>query len=505
MQHLIILPILLPLLTGVLLLLPPLHGFRLRQRLVSTGSALLLLVVGSLLLVISDQEPARFYALGNWQPPMGIVLVHDRLSSLVLVLTAFLAFASLLYACAGDDEDGAYFHPLFQFQLMGINGAFLTGDLFNLFVFFEVLLMASYALLIHGNGKARTRASLHYVILNLVGSALFLFALGILYGSLGSLNMADMALKIQQLPANKAPLVAVGGLMLLVVFGLKSALLPLQFWLPRTYAAAAAPVAALFAIMTKVGVYAILRVFGLLFGEHAGPLAGLGMDWLWPLALLTIAVGAVGVLASQDLRHLTAQLVLVSVGTLLAALALQRHAATSALLYYLVHSTLITAALFLLADVIARQRGRACDRLIASRRMPQGTLLGSLFFIATMAVVGLPPLSGFVGKLLLLQSAHSPNEMLSYWPLVLVAGLCSLIALTRAGSTLFWRGSGEPMPSAETLFPTQLIAIGLLLLAMPLLAVLGGPVSAFTQATATQLHATDHQIRALLPAAGGAP
>ena len=255
MAHLPILPILLPLITGALLLLPPFQNTMPRQRLLALVSAFIQVVVAWTLLNTVNTEGTQLYVLGDWQPPFGIVMVADRISTLLVLLTTVLFAGALLYSCAGHDKGGQYFHPLFMFQVMGVNGAFLTGDAFNLFVFFEVLLIASYALLIHGGGKQKTQSALHYVILNLIGSSLFLFGLGILYGTLGSLNIADMAMRIRELEGGEAILAKVGGLLLLLVFGLKAALLPLHFWLPKTYSSASAPVAALFAIMTKVGVF----------------------------------------------------------------------------------------------------------------------------------------------------------------------------------------------------------------------------------------------------------
>ncbi|MFW6345070.1 MAG: proton-conducting transporter membrane subunit, partial [Halomonas sp.] len=295
MSHLIVLPVVLPLVAGLLLLFQRQGGVRVK-RLVSVGATLVLLLVGIALVARAAGGEVTYYALGDWQPPFGIVLVLDRLSALMVLLTAVLALGAVVFACAGDDARGSNFHGLFQWQLMGINGAFLTGDLFNLFVFFEVLLLASYALLLHGGGRDRIMAGVHYVVLNLAGSSLFLIAVGILYGATGTLNMADMATRLAELPAEREGLVMAGGLMLLVVFGLKAAILPLYFWLPKAYAAAPAPVAALFAIMTKVGIYAILRVYSLVFGEAAGPLANLEQDWVWWLALATLVAAGAGIL-----------------------------------------------------------------------------------------------------------------------------------------------------------------------------------------------------------------
>ena len=224
--------------------------------------------------------------------------------------------------------------------------------------------------------------------------------MGTLYGLTGTLNMADMAQKIAMADAERAPLLAAAGLLLLVVFALKAALLPLYFWLPRAYAAASAPVAALFAIMTKVGIYSILRVYTLVFGDAAGELANLAQAWLWPLALATLGLGAIGALAARTLQGLLAYLVVVSAGTLLAGVALGSERALAASLYYLLHSTWIAGGLFLLADLVARQRGDKAGDLVQGPALQNPRLLGGAFFIGAIAVAGLPPLSGFFGKII---------------------------------------------------------------------------------------------------------
>ena len=481
MSHWPILPILLPLFAGALLLILPSHE-RLK-RTVSLLATLALLPLSLYLLQLADDGQLRVYALGDWQPPFGIVLLVDRLSALLLLATAVLAVAALLYALRGDDRLGPRFHALFQFQLLGINGAFLTGDLFNLFVFFEILLIASYALLLHGQGAERVRAGLHYVVLNLTGSALFLIALGMVYGASGTLNMADLSARVAQASGDQVPLLAAAGLLLLLVFALKAALLPLYFWLPRAYAAASAPVAALFAIMTKVGIYAILRLATLMFGAGAGELAHLTQAWLWPLALATVALGAVGVLAARSLQMLLAYLVVVSAGTLLAAVASGTPQAHAAGLYYLLHSTWVAGGLFLLADLITRQRGDKGGALEPGPALQHPALLGGLFFFGAVAVIGLPPLSGFLGKLLLLQAQPS----LALWAVLLLGGLTVLVALSRAGSTLFWRVGLSSLDSAE-LDRGRLAACLLLLACALLLVLLAAPLLDYAQAAAAQLH-----------------
>ncbi|NLQ17389.1 monovalent cation/H+ antiporter subunit D [Marinomonas sp. M1K-6] len=499
MQHLSIFPVLIPLLFGALMLLPPISRNIQSQRIASIVGTLLLLVSSAFLLYQVNNQGVQLYALGGWQAPYGIALVVDKVSSLLVLLTSFLAFTIMLYAVAGQDKGGAYFHPLFMFQIMGINGAFLTGDIFNLFVFFEVLLIASYALLIHAGGKQKTQAAMHYVILNLVGSSLFLFGLGILYGTLGTLNMADMAIKVGQLEGETATLAKTGSLLLLVVFGLKAAMLPMHFWLPKTYASATAPVAALFAIMTKVGIYSIFRVYTVIFGDNAGELANIATPWLWPLALLTITMGSIGVLASPSIRTLSANLVIVSSGSLLACAAINSEAATSAALYYLVHSTLASAGLFLLADVVARQRGKAEDRFVHSRPFVQPKLLGFAFAISALALIGMPPLSGFVGKIMILQATQSNAQTMWVWPLLLIGSLAALITFSRAGTTLFWRHNGTMATSAEPAKTAEIISIAMLLLASPVLVLLGGDISEFTQQAAFYLHDIQSSAYDLLP------
>lgn len=502
MQHLIVFPIVLPLVAGILLLYQR-QGLVRYKRVVSVVATVLLLLVTIALLRQAASGEITYYALGDWQPPFGIVLVLDRLSALMLLLTAVLAVGAVVFACAGDDEKGSNFHGLFQWQLLGINGAFLTGDLFNLFVFFEVLLLASYALLLHGGGKARIQASVHYVVLNLAGSSLFLIAVGVLYGATGTLNMADMAIRVAQLPPEREGLVTAGALMLLVVFGLKAAILPLYFWLPKAYASAPAPVAALFAIMTKVGIYAILRVYSLIFSDSAGSLEALEQPWVWWLSLGTLAVACIGVMAARDLRLLVAYLVLVSVGTLLAGIGIRSPQAVSALLYYLIHTTLITGGLFLLAEMIGLQRGKAGTRLVKGRPMVQGAALAMLFFIGAIAVAGIPPFSGAIGKALMLNAAEG-TQRLWLWPLLLLTSLASLVALSRAGSTLFWRSQRGNI-SGSPLSYRQWFGVIWLFSAAPLLVVLAGPVSSYTQATADQLANPQVLIRTLLPDAGDAP
>lgn len=485
MQHLPILPILIPMIGGIITMLPWLVTRWLPIRLVSM---LTLLATLASVVALAWQPGVLVYQLGNWDAPFGISLVADNVASVMLLVTALLAIPAMLYSFAGIDQQGSFFHPLFLFQIMGINGAFLTGDLFNLFVFFEVLLIASYSLLIHGGGKAKTQAAIHYVVLNLVGSSCFLIGLGLIYASSGTLNMADLALKVSAIEGDQAILLQAGALMLFLVFALKAAALPLHFWLPNTYAAASAPVAALFAIMTKVGLYAIWRVFIGIFGNQAGELANFIAPWIWPAAILTMLVAIIGTFAAYSLRRLAGQLVIASVATLLFAIALNNPAATAAGLYYLAHSTFASAALFLVADMISHQRGKADDRFVPSRPLYNLRALGGLFFVVAIALIGMPPLAGFIGKFAILQAATNVSEMVWLYPLLLVASLATLISFSRAGSVIFWKHTGSKSAASSAMQWPQLTAVALLITLNVCMVVWAGVIFEPLTAVAEQLH-----------------
>lgn len=504
MSHWAIAPVLLPWLAGIVLILASRTDLAWRRG-VSVTSALVQLGLALALAVEVSDGDILVYALGNWPAPFGIVLVVDRLAAWMLAITAFLALFVLLYAIRGDDAAGSHFHSLFQLQLFGLNGAFLTGDLFNLFVFFEVLLIASYGLLLHGGGRRRTRAGLHFVTVNLIGSTLFLFAAGALYGVLGTLNMADLAVKIAAAPPENAPLARAAGLLLFAVFALKAALLPFYLWLPAAYGHASAPVAALFAIMTKVGAYGILRVYPLMFGASAGGSARLIEPWLLPLALATLVVGMAGAMASARLRQQIAYLVVASVGSLLVAFGLDDGPGIAAGLYYLPHTTFATAALFLLADAIARRRGELGDRLEPGPAVAGAGVLGGLFLVAAVAVAGLPPLSGFIGKFLTLRAALAHPGWPWIMALVLTAGLLGIVTLARTGSLLFFRASSPETPVAPEPWPAlgREIApvVGLLLLGVGL-TLAAGVFAGATRSIAEQVLRPQLYIQAVLKPGG---
>ncbi|MCS6778232.1 MAG: monovalent cation/H+ antiporter subunit D [Geminicoccaceae bacterium] len=503
MTHWIVAPVVLPALLAAFIVLAARFDLVLQRTLSIAGTAALLAIALGLFALAADGTP-RAYLLGNWPAPFGIVLVLDRLAALMLVLTQILALSVVLYAAAGWDRQGRHFHALFQFQLMGVNGAFLTGDIFNLFVFFEVLLIASYGLFLHGAGAARLVAGFKYVTVNLVASTLFLFAVGTIYAVTGTLNMADLALKAGQIGPEQAGLLRTGVALLLVVFAVKAALVPLHLWLPGTYGVACAPVAALFAIMTKVGAYAILRVHFMVFGAEGSPAWGLAEPWVVPAAVATLLLGTLGLLAAGTVQRLAAYSVIASMGTLLLILAMPGTGATAATLYYLLHSTLAAGALFLLADLVAERRGAVRDALVAAPAFPQLDLLAGGFLLAAVASAGLPPLSGFLGKLWILGSVQAHPAWPWLWAAVLVTSLLAILAFARAGSLLFWRSiaieaplAADP-PAARTLPVLPLVATGALLAVPVLLAAFAGPVARGLEATAVQLHERHGYIEAVL-------
>ncbi len=537
LQHLVVAPVLLPLATAALMLLlgTRRRGIKAGLNLLSTVAGLVLAVL--LLRRVDVGDAAQAFALylpGNWPVPFGIVLVADRLSALMAVLAGSVALASLLYALARWHQAGVYFHVLFQLQLMGLYGAFLTGDLFNLFVFFEVLLAASYGLLLHGDGTARVRAGLHYIAINLVASLMFLIGVALLYGVAGTLNMADLSMKLRMIPESDRGLLHAGASILAIAFLAKAALWPLNFWLPPAYAAASAPVAGLFAILTKVGVYAVLRLWTLCFPIGAGASAMFGSEVLVWGGLATLAFGSVSMLASQQLSRLAGYSVIASSGTLIAALGFNQPALSSGALFYMASSTLAGCALFLLVELLerARQVEVAPPQLDDSREAlpffvdaepPAGTnldddeealtgraipaalaFLGVAFTVCTLVVAGLPPLSGFVAKLSMLTTLLYLQEGAGWvlFTLLIVSGLAAVTALLRVGMRHFWTLQARPAPRLRII---ETLPIGLLLLGCVLLALQGDPALRYMRHTADTLHQPGRYIDAVLSARPVAP
>ncbi len=510
MNHWIVAPIVLPAILAPFIIMVLRYHLDL-QRIFSVAGVVGLLGIALTITVQTLGGEIQVYELGNWPAPFGIVLVLDRLSAMMVLLTALLALPVVLYAIAsGWDDRGKHFHALFQFQLMGVCGAFLTGDAFNLFVFFEVLLIASYGLMTHGGGAVRLKAGVQYVTYNLLGSTLFLFALGTIYAVTGTLNMADIAVRVADLPAEDTALLRVGAVLLLLVFCIKAAVLPLHFWLPASYANAPLPVAALFAIMTKVGAYSILRMYTLAFGPDLEITAGLVGEWLQPAALITLAIGTIGILGSQHIARMIAFCAIASMGTLLIAISLFTEEDTAAALFYIVHSTFATALLFLVADLVMQRQGGAIE---AKPPMPQSGLISSLFFVGAIALAGMPPLSGFIGKLLVLDASRDAPDANAIWAVILISSFVTIVGLARAGSLIFWKSYDAQyntetdaedkselvqQPAPEPQLGLAFSAIFGAVLALVLLTLFAGPVLEYSRQTASQLFAPQQYIDAVM-------
>lgn len=534
MKHLLIAPVLLPLIMACVLLL--LGDRRHRSQVVLGGLALLANLGVALMLLVQAQGgngPSAYgvYLPSNWEAPFGIVLVLDRLSALMLVVAAVVALMALVFSMARWDKAGAHFHVLFQVQLMGLNGAFLTGDLFNLFVFFEVMLAASYGLLLHGSGPSRVKAGLHYVAVNLVASSLFLVGASMIYGVTGTLNFADLAAKIPLLAPQDRPLLHAACAVLAVAFLAKAAMWPLNSWLVPAYAGASAPSGAVFALLTKVGVYVLLRLSTLWFSPQAGDSAGFGSQWLLWGGMVTLALGAVGMLASQRPARMAGFAVIVSSGTLLAMVGLSRPEVTAGALYYLPASTFAVSAFFLLAELMDRSRQSDAQSLRApedeedhlsfaladqeldedtnlddqqealiGRPIPAATAqLGLAFIACTLLVAGLPPLSGFVGKVLMLSALLQDAGAVAWTLLALVvlSGLFALVSLSRAGIRFFWSPVDRGAPVLRV---AEFLPVAVLVLLCVAYTVHAEAVMRYTRATVQALYAPAGYVKAVLGA-----
>ncbi len=491
-RHLVIVPVLLPLLCGALLV-PLTEGRHRLKFAASYASVLGLLANGLALVLLADNHwPGGLgvYLAANWAAPFGIALVADRLSSIMLVLAAVLALAALHYAQPRWSRIGVHFHSLFQFLLMGINGAFLTHDLFNLFVFFEVMLAASYGLVLHGYNVARLRASMQYIAVNLAAALLFLIGVALIYATTGTLNMADLAGRVATLPPRALGLLEVGVAVLALAFLAKGAMWPLGFWLPTTYAAASPPVAAMLVLMTKVGAYVVLRIWLLVFSNDAGEASRFGYDALLWGGMATIVFGAAGMLATDTAGRMAGYAAIVSSGTLLGVIGYGQQPLVTAGLYYFIASTIAIAAFVLLIELIDRIRTPGAAMLALTmevyavedapaepkgRGVPAAMAFLSLAFAAcALMIAGLPPLSGFVAKFGMFHALVNPGPGLpaigaggwTLMALVIVSGLVAIVSLMRFGVRTFWAAEtlGPPrLHTAEALPVAALLALSVLL------------------------------------------
>ncbi|MCW0211844.1 MAG: Na+/H+ antiporter subunit D [Pseudonocardia sp.] len=493
MTTLVTLPVLLPILGAALTVIGS-RSARL-QRLVGIVVLAAVSVVAAVLLVAADRTGPVVVELGGWPAPVGIVLVADRLSALLLLISTLVTLAVLVYAIDqritdyGRDTASTTFHPIFLLLSTGVSLAYLTGDLFNLFVAFEIMLFASYVLITRRTSASRIRSGMTYVIISLTSSLLFLSTIALVYAATGTVNLADLATRVAALPPGLQTVLA---LMTVVTFGIKAAIVPLHFWLPDSYPNAPAPVTALFAgLLTKVGIYALLRTQTLIFPQ-VGP-----STVLLVIATLTMIVGALGALAQNDLNRLLSFLLVSHIGFMLFGLAVFDARGAGGTALYVVHHITVQATLFLVSGLITRRTGTvSIDQMGGlAQRAP---FLAILFAIPALTLAGIPPTSGFVAKLALLQAGADGGPFTRIVAgVVILASLLTLYAMVRVWIRVFWGTAREPLPDADpadelvvgtaaTSRPMYAATSGLIVISLTIAAA-AGPLSAVTGRAGTDL------------------
>ncbi|WP_366654949.1 Na+/H+ antiporter subunit D [Fodinicurvata sp. EGI_FJ10296] len=432
MTWLPVLPIVIPMATGVLAFLA--GGSPALQRLVALIGAAALLIVSVVLTAEVMTNGIVAAQMGMWQAPFGITLVVDHLSAVMVLITAITGLAVLIYAFADISEGHVHFgfHPLLQLLLAGVCGAFTTGDVFNLYVWFEVMLISSFGLLVLGGTREQLDGGIKYVALNLISTVLFLGAIGILYGMTGTLNMADLHLRVQEV--ENGGLLTVVAMMFMIAFGIKSAVFPLFFWLPASYHTPPVAISAVFSgLLTKVGVYAMIRMFTLIFTEDV---AFTHTVLLW-VAGLTMITGVLGAAAQNEMRRILSFHIVSQIGYMIMGLALYTPLGLLGAVFYLVHHIIVKANLFLVAGVANRLAGSFELKKIGGL-YKSSPLLAVLFLIPAFSLAGFPPLSGFWAKLILVQAAIEIQS----WAIVavaLVVGLLTIYSMTKIWAEAFWK------------------------------------------------------------------
>ncbi|MDX5982183.1 Na+/H+ antiporter subunit D [Exiguobacterium profundum] len=431
MINLPVFPIVIPALAAILMMFMP-KRVQL-QRVMALGALVITAIVSLFLVHTVSTEGIQTLNLGNWQAPFGITLVSDMLSALLVttstLLTLFIVWFAVHYF--SDSYEGNYLYIAMLFLLVGVNGAFTTGDIFNLFVFFEVFLMSSYVLIVLGGRGVQLRESIKYLLVNIIASALFVMSVALLYGVTGTLNLADLAMKIPLV--DNPDVITVIGVLFVIVFGMKGALVPLHYWLPGAYVVAPTPILAMFgALLTKVGVYSILRTYTLLFDGNGEFL----QTFLMVLAVLTIFIGMTGAIAYNDVKLIIIYNIMIAVGVILYGISVNTQTSLEGSLYYLIHDMIIKAVLFMLVGMMIgiTKSGQLRDMGGLITRFP---LFGWTFFVAALSLAGIPPLSGFFGKLLIVSGGMDEGEL--FGPLlVLLSSLFVLYSVMKIFLNGFW-------------------------------------------------------------------
>ncbi len=467
------------------------------QRAVSVVALTTVLVVAIALLVAVSGGETLVVNVGGWAAPVGIALVVDRLSALMLLVSSIVILGVLLYSLAQGVADGdegapvAIYHPTYLVLAAGVSNAFISGDLFNIYVGFEMLLAASFVLITLGGTGDRVRAGTIYVVVSLLSSVLFLVAIGLVYAATGTVNLAQLALRLPEIDPGMQ-LVLQG--MLLLAFAIKAAVFPLSAWLPDSYPTAPAPVTAVFAgLLTKVGVYAIIRTQTLLFPD------GRMDDVLMWAALATMVVGILGAVAQDDIKRLLSFTLVSHIGYMVFGIALSSAAGLSASIFYVAHHITVQTSLFLVAGLIERRGGTtSLARLGSLARV--APVRAVLFFVPAMNLAGIPPLSGFLGKVGLVEAGVEAGTGLAF---ALVAGglltsLLTLYAIVKAWNKAFWQEAPAPLPRTHS--PGGMVAAAGALVGVSLaITVLAGPLYRYTDVASEELRARAPYVNAVLP------
>ncbi|WP_409288103.1 Na+/H+ antiporter subunit D [Peribacillus sp. SCS-37] len=459
MTNLVILPILIPLFISIILIFFPKNIPW--QRGVSLAGSIMTMIAAILLTYQVYSNGIQTMDLSGWEAPFGITLVSDMLSAILVLTTSIIGLACLVYSFStiGEAREKFYYYPIFSFLIVGVNGAFSTGDIFNLFVFFEVMLMSSYVLLVLGGSRIQLRESIKYILVNIISSALFVIAVAYLYSVVGTLNMAHISERISEI--GQPGILTVIGVLFLIVFGLKGGIFPLYVWMPGSYSAPPSAVLALFgALLTKVGVYSILRTYSLFFSHDGGFTSSL----LQVLALLTLAGGAIGAFGYSDLKKIIIYNIIAAVGLILFGVSIGTGAGYEGALFYLVHDMIIKAALFLQIGLMIKITGTS-DLGKIRGLIHKYPFLGWSFFIAALALAGIPPLSGFPGKAMIVGAGFAEGHYIGS-ALVLFTSLLVLYSVMKIFIRGFW---GEEKDYSGSKPPVWLYTAPALLTALAVL------------------------------------
>lgn len=498
MTNLLVAPILIPMLFGILCVLS--YKSTRLQRILGMLGIILLFCASLILFLLTLKHEIIVLQIGSWPAPFGITLVADLFSATMQLLTAIVGLAVGWYSLAmiGEGRIAFGYFALFHFLLMGVNGAFLTADIFNLYVWFEVMLISSFVMMALGGERAQMAGALKYVTINLISSAMFLAALGILYGTAGTLNMADLAVKFSQIDSSTSrALVSTMSVLFLAAFGIKAAIFPLFFWLPASYHTPPAAIAAVFSgLLTKVGVYALIRVFTLIFLQDIVFTHTL----ILVLAGLTMIVGVLGAIVQHEFRRVLSFHIVSQIGYMIMGLGLFTPLALAASVFYVVHHILVKTNLFLVSGVV-EYLGKTAELKKLGGLYRKQPALAILFLIPAMSLAGIPPLSGFFAKFNLIKAGLIESQ---YWivGIALIVSLLTLFSMIKLWNEAFWKPALTPTTAQEEALCKPMILPIVLLAGLTMLIGLGiGPVFDIAMRTGIQLSQPELYYTAVL---GGA-